>query len=296
MTSAGAMNGAVLAYGLLKDGDDGARQALHDFWHAVAESAERYNPLRWMPWLKGKHGFGLDHSPLYVFADMVLRIFSPYQFDPHNLNPLREVLERQVDFTAQAMSNPAVPVRDQRRDGDDVLHGRRYLRGRRAGIHMPADTLSGGHDRRSTLLGRSLHGQPGHLSADLSLQTRDVVIVHITPLVRRGVPSTAAEILNRIGETSFNSSLMREMRAIPFVTDLIWQGQIDRDEMKEMLIHSIRSDEAMCVLSMSSKYNVDWGFLCELRDNGQRTVEEWLMRHCRYIGRQSSIDIRKEFL
>jgi NTE family protein len=122
------------------------------------------------------------------------------------------------------------------------------------------------------------------------------VIVHITPLVRRGVPSTAAEILNRIGETSFNSSLMREMRAIPFVTDLIWQGQIDRDEMKEMLIHSIRSDEAMCVLSMSSKYNVDWGFLCELRDNGQRTVEEWLMRHCRYNGHQSSIDIRKEFL
>ncbi|WP_223531814.1 hypothetical protein [Pseudomonas sp. GL-RE-20] len=80
--------------------------------------------------------------------------------------------------------------------------------------------------------------------------TRDVVIVHINPLVRPGVPITAAEILNRINEISFNSSLVREMRTIAFVTDLIQQGKVDRDEMKEMLIHSIRSDEAMRALSV----------------------------------------------
>ncbi|MFP3758087.1 patatin-like phospholipase family protein, partial [Cupriavidus sp. SIMBA_020] len=54
----------------------------------------------WAPWLKGTHSFGLDHSPIYAFADMMLRIFSPYQFNPNNLNPLREVLERRVDFDA----------------------------------------------------------------------------------------------------------------------------------------------------------------------------------------------------
>ncbi|MBB5507652.1 hypothetical protein HDG35_003930 [Paraburkholderia sp. JPY681] len=83
-----------------------ARQALHDLWHAVAQSAERYSPLRWMPWLKGSHSFGLDHSPLYAFADMMLRVLSPYHFNPHNLNPLREVLERQVDFAALRQQCP----------------------------------------------------------------------------------------------------------------------------------------------------------------------------------------------
>lgn len=127
-------------------------------------------------------------------------------------------------------------------------------------------------------------------------KTRDVVIVHINPPVRAGVPVTAAGILNRISEISFNSSLMREMRAIAFVTDLIEQGKLDRDEMKEMLIPSIRSDAAMCALGLSSNYNADWSFLCELRDNGRNEADAWLARHYADLGRRSSIDIRAEFL
>jgi len=114
--------------------------------------------------------------------------------------------------------------------------------------------------------------------------------------VRPGVPVTASDIINRISEISFNSSLMREMRAIAFVTDLIQQGKVERGEMKEMLIHSIRSDAAMCALSVPSKYNADWGFLCELRDCGRREADAWLTEHYPSIGQRSSIDIRKEFL
>ncbi|WP_206997645.1 patatin-like phospholipase family protein [Trinickia mobilis] len=298
-TSAGAMNGTMLAYGLLKGGEDGARQALHDFWHAVAESAERYNPLRWMPWLKGKHSFGLDHSPLYAFADMVLRSFSPYQFNPHNLNPLREVLERQVDFSVLRKRCPillylcATNVETGKIrifTGDDICVDA-VLASACVPTLFQAVTIDGQHYWDGGYM-----GNPAIYPLIYHCKTRDVVIVHINPLVRRGVPITAAEILNRISEISFNSSLMRELRAIAFVTDLIQQDKVDRDEMKEMLIHSIRSDEAMCALSVSSKYNADWDFLCELRDNGRRAAEAWQMQHYRYIGQQSSIDIRKEFL
>ncbi|MFP3559882.1 patatin-like phospholipase family protein, partial [Paraburkholderia sp. SIMBA_049] len=118
---------------------------------------------------------------------------------------------------------------------------------------------------------------------------------HINPLVRRGVPITAAEILNRISEISFNSSLMREMRAIAFVTDLIRDGTVKRGDMKEMLIHSIRADNALSALSVSSKYNADWGFLSELRDHGRREADAWLAHHYGNIGQRSSIDIRREF-
>lgn len=298
-TSAGAMNAAVLAYGLLKGGEDGARQALHDFWYAVAQSAERYNPLRWMPWLKGTHSFGLDHSPLYAFADMVLRVFSPYQFNPHNLNPLREVLEAQVDFTALRKQCPillylcATNVETGKIrlfTGEDVCADA-VLASACVPTLFQAITIDGEHYWDGGYM-----GNPAIYPLIYHCRTRDVVIVHINPLVRRGVPITAAEILNRVSEISFNSSLMREMRAIAFVTELIQQGKIDRDEMKEMLIHSIRSDDAMCALSVSSKYNADWDFLRELRDHGRREADSWLIHHYRNIGQRSSIDIRKEFL
>jgi NTE family protein len=298
-TSAGAMNAAVLAYGLHKGGEDGARQALADFWRAVAESAERYNPLRWVPWLKGTHSFGLDHSPLYAFADMALRIFSPYQFNPNNVNPLREVLESQVDFAVLRKHCPirlylcATNVETGKIrlfTGEDVCADA-VLASACVPTLFQAVTIDGEHYWDGGYM-----GNPAIYPLIYNCTTCDVVIVHINPLVRRGVPITAAEILNRINEISFNSSLMREMRAIAFVTDLIQQGKVDRGEMKEMLIHSIRADEAMCALSVSSKYNADWGFLTELRDNGRREADAWLAHHYESIGQRSSIDIRKEFL
>ncbi|CAB3734442.1 patatin-like phospholipase family protein [Paraburkholderia rhynchosiae] len=298
-TSAGAMNAAVLAYGLMKGGEGGAQQALHDFWQAVAQSAERYNPLRWTPWLKGTHSFGLDHSPLYAFADMVLRVFSPYQFNPHNLNPLREVLESHVDFAALRKQCPirlylcATNVETGKIrifTGDDVCADA-VLASACVPTLFQAVMIDGEHYWDGGYM-----GNPAIYPLIYNCKTRDVVIVHINPLVRRGVPITTAEILNRINEISFNSSLMREMRAIAFVTELIQQGKIDRGEMREMLIHSIRADDAMCALSVSSKYNADWGFLCELRDNGRREADAWLAHHHGNIGHRSTIDIRREFL
>ncbi|KUY72503.1 hypothetical protein WS46_28360 [Burkholderia sp. RF4-BP95] len=89
---------------------------------------------------------------------------------------------------------------------------------------------------------------------------------------------------------------MREMRAIAFVTDLIPQGTIDRGEMKEMPIHSIRADDAMCALCVSNKYNADWAFPSELHDHGRLEAAAWLAHHYGNIGQRSSTDIRREFL
>jgi len=298
-TSAGAMNATVLAYGLSKGGADGAREALRDFWRAVSHSADRYNPLRWMPWLKGTHSFGLDHSPLYAFADMMLRVFSPYQFNPNNLNPLRDVLESKVDFAALRKYCPirlflcATNVETGKIrlfTGDDVCVDA-VLASACVPTLFQAITIDGEHYWDGGYM-----GNPAIYPLIYNCHTRDIVIVHINPLVRRGVPMSAAEILNRINEISFNSSLMREMRAIAFVTELIQQGKIERGEMKEMLIHSIRSDDAMCTLSVSSKYNADWDFLCGLHDKGRHEADRWLMHHYRNIGQRSSIDIRREFL
>ncbi len=298
-TSAGAMNAVVLANGLLHGDKNGARQALHDFWLAIAQSAERYSPLRWFPWLKGSHSFGLNHSPLYALADMALRVMSPYQFNPSNSNPLRDVLQQQVDFEALRKQCPIRLFLC----ATNVETGRIRLF---SGADLCVDAVLASACLPTLFQAVTIDGQyywdggyvgnPAIFPLIYECDTRDVVIVHINPIIRRGVPTTAAEILNRLNEVSFNSSLMREMRAIAFVTGLIQQGKLDADNMKEMLIHSIRSDETMAALDVSSKYNGDWSFLCHLRDLGRTQAETWLAGNYESIGQRSTVDIRGEFL
>jgi NTE family protein len=91
-TSAGAMNAAVLAHGWTHGGPQGARDALARFWRAVADAHALYSPYRGMPWTAHLGDFSLEHSPAFVLMDMATRLFSPYQLNPWNFNPLRDVL------------------------------------------------------------------------------------------------------------------------------------------------------------------------------------------------------------
>jgi NTE family protein len=299
-TSAGAMNAAVLSYGLLQGGPQGARVALRDFWRDIARTAEACNPFRKMPWEKFfNNGHTLDRSPMYFLTDMFLRILAPYEFNPLNFNPLRDVLGRHVDFTALKRNCP-VPLY---LCATNVETGKIRI--------FPSDEISIDVVLASACLpflfqaveinGESYWdggyvGNPAIFPLIYNCGTRDIVIAHINPIVRRGVPKTAPDILNRINEISFNSSLMREMRAIRFVTSLIQQGKIAPGEMKEVFIHSIRSDDTMAALGVSSKLNADWDFLCFLHDKGREEADRWLQENYDSIGAMSSVDLQAEFL
>ena len=139
-------------------------------------------------------------------------------------------------------------------------------------------------------------GNPAIYPLIYHCESRDVVIVHINPMERTELPRSASEILNRINEISFNSSLMREMRAINFVTDLIDADMVKMDALKKMNIHSISAEEEMSKLSVASKLNADWGFLCELRDTGRAAAQAWLERSFDLLGKESTIDIRARYL
>ncbi|MET1083658.1 MAG: patatin-like phospholipase family protein [Burkholderiales bacterium] len=298
-TSAGAMNAAVLAHGLLQGDREGARQALHDFWHEVAQTSALYSPFGPLPWENALNGYALEHSPLYFMTDMMLRVFSPYQLNPFNFNPLRDVLERRVDFAALRARCPIrlylcatnVETGKVRIFSGDEISSKAVLASACLPILFQAVEIDGEHYWDGGYV-----GNPAIYPLIYNCRTRDVVIVHINPIVRKGVPRSASEILNRINEVSFNSSLLREMRAIAFVTSLIQRGKVAPGEMKEMLIHSIRSDETMTELGVSSKLNADWDFLCFLRDRGRMEAQTWLDKHYGDIGTRSSVDIRSEFL
>jgi NTE family protein len=139
-------------------------------------------------------------------------------------------------------------------------------------------------------------GNPAIFPLIYGCESPDVLIVHINPMARSELPRTATEIMNRINEISFNSSLMREMRAIDFVTKLIDNGACPSRDLKRMHIHAISADDIMLGLGVASKLNADWEFLTDLRDAGRDRASMWLADNYDQIGHQSTIDIHSTYL
>jgi NTE family protein len=297
-TSAGAMNAAVVAQGLMIDGPDGARRSLEHFWRRISHIAAA-SPVQstWFDRMFG--GFSLDFSPAYQTFDFMTRVLSPYQFNPANLNPLRELLLDTIDFdrlrdctvtklfiAATNVRSGKVKVFETKDLAADVLLASACLP-----FLFQAVEVEGQHYWDGGYM-----GNPAIFPLIYNCQSADVVIVHINPIEREDLPTNARDILNRINEISFNSSLMRELRAIQFVTDLIDDGHVKNGHLKKMLIHSIEAQDVMCGLGVSSKLNPDWDFLTYLRDIGRERTEAWLNANYDNIGSRSTVDIRARFL
>jgi NTE family protein len=298
-TSAGAMNATVLTYGLATGGRDGAKTALAAFWKRVS-CAAMSSPLQpsWLDRTLGDHS--LCFSPAFVIFDLVTRLFSPYEFNPINHNPLKDVLEASVDF--EALRRSKCPTKlflsaTNVRTGKVKVFERHEIGARHvlASGCLPfmfqAVEIDGEHYWDGGYM-----GNPAIFPLIYGCQSKDIVIVHINPLEREEVPRTAAEILDRINEISFNSSLMREMRAISFVTRLIDERLVDDDRLRRVFIHSISADAVMKKLGASTKLNGDWEFLTHLHAAGRRYADVWLEECFERLGVESTVDIRAQYL
>src|SRR5574340_734951 len=98
-TSAGAMNAAALAAGYTKDGPAGARRALDRFWISTSEYAI-FSPVQRTPIDRLLGRWNLDRSPGFFWSRLLGRLLSPYQVNPINYQPLRQILAAQIDIDA----------------------------------------------------------------------------------------------------------------------------------------------------------------------------------------------------
>jgi len=126
-------------------------------------------------------------------------------------------------------------------------------------------------------------------------ECQDIVVVQINPMVRKALPKTGREILNRINEITFNSSLIKELRSIELLHQLIETGKLDSERHRDMRIHLIHADKDLELLDASSKLNVEWVFLTMLRDLGRSLASAWLDQHYDSLGNHSSFDISALF-
>lgn len=241
--------------------------------------------------------FGLDHSPGFVTVDIISRFLSPYQLNPFDVNPMRDLLNEVVDFE-RVRQQRAVQVflcATTVRTGKVKIFTNKEL----TADHVLASACLPFVMRAPEIDGEiywdgGFMGNPAIFPVIYGCQSPDVIMVHLTPTTRDERPTDSRAILNRMQEISFNSSLMREMRAIAFVTKLIDEGKLSAG--KRMFIHLIEAEDVIRELSGSSKMNADWRFLTHLFDIGRERADQWIAANFDHIGIKSTVDVEARYL
>ena len=299
-TSAGAVNAVMLADGLARGGRAEAQKRLADFWRAASSSGNL--PTLQRAVMERLLSFTpLEGTPVQAWFDAVSRYFSPYDFNPLNINPLRDLFERFVDFEAlRAFSNLQIFI-----SATNVQTGRVRIFPREK---ITADAVMASACLPLLFRAVEIDGVPywdgGYLGNPVifpffrATTTEDVLVVQINPLMRQATPTSASEIMNRINEITFNSSLLAEYRAIEFVARLIDQGQLRRGtgpgQYRRINVHRIVLDRFGTNFDAFSKLSTDYDFFQMLQVSGKRAARRFLDEHFDDIGVRSTVDLRAE--
>jgi NTE family protein len=295
-TSAGGVNAVLLADGLALGGRQGAKDLMLTFWQKMSKTTmdsiiapsfiDRMNP-----------NFGLENSPGYVMVDIISRFMSPYQLNPTDMNPMRDLLNEVVNFE-----------RVQQQKVIKLFLSATNVRTGKVAV-FPNKEITADHVLASACLPFMMRapvidgeaywdggfmGNPAIFPVIYGCESCDVLLVHLTPTERAELPTNSRAILNRMQEISFNSSLMREMRAVAFVTQMIDDGKLTGG--KRMFIHLIEAEDIIRELSGSSKMNAEWKFLMHLFEIGRDRADKWLAANFDKIGAETTVDLKARYL
>lgn len=296
-TSAGAMNAVIVANGLMRAGEDGARESLERFWKAVSDAA-RLSPIQRGPIDVFMGNWSLDNSLSFILSDLLNRVTSPYDVNPFNLNPLKDILEREVDFDlVRSCDGIKVFV-----SATNVETGRVKVFNRH---ELTCEMVMASACLPFMFQAVEIDGVPywdgGYMGNPVLFPfydhstSDDVVIIQINPVERKGTPRTAREILSRVNEITFNSSLLKELRAIDFVRRLLDEGKLAPDDYRRLHVHVIEAQDRLMPLGASSKLNAEWAFLRHLFGIGREAADVWIETCYEHLGKRSTIDTRAMF-
>jgi NTE family protein len=299
-TSAGAVNAVMLADGLARGGREEARKRLADFWRAASSTGNL--PALQREVVQRLLSFTpLEGTPVQAWFNALSRYFSPYDVNPLNINPLKELIEHFVDFEALH----ACPDLQIFISATNVQTGRVRIFAREK---ITADAVMASACLPLLFRAVEIDGVPywdgGYLGNPVifpffrTTSTEDVLVVQINPLVRHETPTSSSEIMNRINEITFNSSLIDEYRAIDFVARLIDQGRLPRGtgpgEYRRINVHRIVLERFGTHFDSFSKLSTDFDFFEMLHLSGKRAARRFMDEHFDDIGKRSTVDLRAE--
>jgi NTE family protein len=306
-TSAGAMNAVALAAGLMDGGREGARRVLRRFWERVAELSPFHrlqtSPLgallgpasEWIapfmkPWTE----------PFRQAADALGSQLSPYQLNPLNLNPLRDILVETVDFervrrchkTQLFIAATQVRTGALRIFGQQALTADMVLASACLPLIFQAVEIDG-----EPYWDGGYAGNPSLLPLVLDSPADDLLVVQINPAERATLPTSAGDILDRINEVTFNASLLRELRSITLLQQLLaaegWAAKRLRSPVlrgiARLRLHRVDGGEELAALGAASKTRTDPAFLERLFTQGRDAAGRWFDEHRSALGARSTL-------
>jgi len=287
--SAGAINAVALAAGLMEDGRPGARAKLAAMWQAIAGTT----PAVLLP------AAGL---PTDAWFGIATRLMSPYQFNPFDLNPLRQVLTESIDFDALRRHSPV----NLYVSTTDVAHGKARLF---VTEELSREVLLASaclpHLRQAVRIG-DRHYWDGGYSANppvlplvFECAAADTLIVLIDPTELAQVPTSPAEIARRLGTLAFNAPLRREIEFIESWRALSSRGLAlggRQRRLRRHRFHLIDAGAATGDLAPATKLYPVWPLLEKLRDLGHSAACAWLDRNAAALGTRSTVDLTARFL
>jgi NTE family protein len=288
-TSGGAMIAAVMAQGLHDGGREGAREALRQFWKKVSVASSMM-PLRMKVVDQFLGHVGIDITPQSMALDYITRIFSPYQFNLFDINPLRGIIEEMIDFKLLNQKSPIelyINTTNARTGKGRVFDHK----------ELTLDAVMASSCLPFVFKTIEIEGEPywdGSFSgcpalAPLANNTNsDIVLIQVHPSSVDEVPTTAADILDRATELSFHSVLLHELKTISLYNQMVESGKLNQ---RPVFIHRIESQEMLTSLGRSSKLNAEWDFLVYLHDLGVQAATDWLSHNYDKIGKSSSLDV-----
>lgn len=302
-TSAGALNGAALKAGMITDGNAGARENLAWLWEQVS-GVKDLRLTQWMaPFGVGALSQAMEYSLPVAVTNAVTSIVSPYAYGPFYRNPLAEIVEK---FDYHKVCNSVAPVlficatrvrngKIKVFAGDEISPEAIMASACLPTVFQAVEIDDSSTGRVEAFWDGGYTGNPALFPLFDKDLPDDIVIVNINPLERDTIPKTPQEIQNRINEISFNSSLLRELRAIEFVQRLLRDGTLPEGAMSKVNIHMIADDDLMRQLSVATKMTPNPAVIARLKEAGHAAAEQFLAEHALDIGSRSSVNLPEMF-
>lgn len=266
--SIGAVNAVILADGLAEGGPAAARERLERFWTRVSDPSP-FGP------------FGLTSATIAAL-ELSTRVFSPYQFNPLGLNPLRQILDEEVDFARLRRASPvrllvaATRVKDGRlrlfRNDEitlDAVLASACLPLLHHAVEIEGESYwDGGYSANPPL--RQLV---------IDSKADDIVVVQITPQKRDGVPHLSPDIVRRVNQITFNSLLQKEIEALVDLVELCKKERIFRSrccrKLQRLRLHFIAAEHVEG-LPQANALDLGRPFLFRLKESGREAAEDWV--------------------
>ena len=298
-TSAGAINAIAMAAGLAENGPAGASEKLNEIWNKIHKITQ--------PSSSALFPMGLIWGQRHIQAtaqkamQKMTQHLSPYEFNPMDINPLRNILTETIDFE---MLRKKKPVK----------------------LFIAATNASTGHARifrndeitadvilasaclplafKAIQVGDEFYWDGGYSSnpdlLHMITETRscDTLLVMLSSIASPKLPTTKDRILENINRITFNKPLCREVEIIERSKRLS-RLKVANDQERRFQrtrFHMIDASSVTAKLSDETKMWPEKELLEYLFKSGKTKARKWLKDNKCHLGRRSSTNLYSEFI